>query len=202
MRSIPVATLFVATLALAALLAGCATPPATEVTRFHLGQPIPSDTIVLVPAPGGDANSLEFRSQAAIVARDLDTVGLHPASGGSTGYVGTLRIEQSTRIGPPKASPFSIGIGGGTGGFGGGVGGGITVPVGAARTGDVRTNVLALQIRRRSDASMIWEGRAVQDIAADAPASALTAALPALSKALFSGFPGPSGATVKVKTAK
>ena len=202
MRSIPVATLAVATLALAALLAGCATPPATEVTRFHLGQPIPSDTIVLVPAPGGDANSLEFRSQAAIVARDLDTVGLHPASGGSTGYVGTLRIEQSTRIGPPKASPFSIGIGGGTGGFGGGVGGGITVPVGAARTGDVRTNVLALQIRRRSDASMIWEGRAVQDIAADAPASALTAALPALSKALFSGFPGPSGATVKVKTAK
>ncbi len=191
-----------ATLALAALLASCATQPATEVTRFHLGQPIPSDTIALVPAPGGDANSLEFRSQAAIIARDLDAVGLHPATGGPTGYVGTLKIEQSTRIGAPKASPFSIGFGGGTGGYGGGVGGGITVPVGGARTGEVRTNFLSLQIRRRSDASMVWEGRAVQDIAADAPASALTAALPALSKALFSNFPGPSGETVKVKTTK
>jgi hypothetical protein len=193
MRSIRLASV-----ALGLAVAGCATQPATEVTRFHLGQPIPSDSIALVPVPGGDANSLEFRSQAAVVARDLDAVGLHPATDARSGYVGTLKIEQSTRIGPPKASPFSIGIGGGTGGFGGGV----SVPVGAPRTGEVRTNFLSLQIRRRSDASMVWEGRAVQDIAADAPASALTAALPALSKALFSNFPGPSGETVKVKTTK
>jgi hypothetical protein len=49
---------------------------------------------------------------------------------------------------------------------------------------------------------MVWEGRAVQDVAADAPAAALNAALPVLSKALLSDFPGPSGQTVKVKSAK
>jgi hypothetical protein len=197
-RTGPLTGLRGASLALVVLLAGCATQPATEVTRFHLGQPIPSDSIALVPATGGDANSLEFRSQAAIVARDLDAVGLHPASGANSAYVGTLKVEQSTRVGPPKSAPFQIGIGGATGGFGAGV----SVPVGAPRTGEVRTNFLSLQIRRRSDASMVWEGRAVQDIAADAPASALNAALPALSKALFSGFPGPSGQTVKVKAGK
>ena len=191
-----------APLALALLVAGCVTPPVTEVTRFHLGQPIPSDTIVLVPSPGGDANSLEFRSQAAVVARDLDAVGLHPAADGNSGYIGTLKIEQMSRAGSPTSSPVRIGIGGATGSPGGRVGGGVSVPVGPARSDEVRTNFLGLQIRRRSDGSMVWEGRAVQDVAANAPAAALNAALPALSKALLSDFPGPSGQTVKVKSAK
>ena len=193
MRSIRLAAV-----ALGLALAGCATQPATEVTRFHLGQPIPSDSIALVPVPGGDANSLEFRSQAAIVARDLDAVGLHPATDARSGYVGTLKIEQSTRIGPPRSSPFQIGIGGGTGGFGGGV----SVPVGAPRTGEVRTNLLSLQIRRRSDASMVWEGRAVQDIAADAPGLGAHRRAAGAVEGAVQQFPGPSGETVKVKTTK
>ncbi|MFZ4110781.1 MAG: DUF4136 domain-containing protein [Polymorphobacter sp.] len=187
-----------APLALALLIAGCVTPPATEVTRFHLGQPIPSDTIILGPGPGMDANSLEFRSQAAVVARALDAVGLHPAADGNSGYIGTLRVEQSSHAGLPPSSPFRIGIGAAAGG----VGGSVSLPVGATRSGEVRSNFLGLQIRRRSDGSMVWEGRAVQDIAADSPASALNVALPALSKALFSDFPGPSGQTVKVKSDK
>jgi len=188
----------VATLAVACFIAGCATPPMTEVTRFHLGQPIPSDSIVLLPAADRDGTSLEFRSQAAIVARDLDAVGLHPATDDRSGYIGTLTIEQSTRIGPPKSSPFQIGFGGLTGP----VGGGVTVPIGGKRASEVRTNLLSLQIRRRSDRSIVWEGRAVQEIAADAPASALNSALPGLSKALLDNFPGTSGQTVKVKVAK
>lgn len=188
----------VATLAVACFIAGCATPSMTEVTRFHLGQPIPSDSIALLPAAGRDGTSLEFRSQAAIVARDLDAVGLHPPTGDKSGYIGTLTIEQSTRIGPPKSSPFQIGFGGSTGP----VGGGVSVPIGGSRASEVRTNLLSLQIRRRSDRSMVWEGRAVQDIAADAPASALNSALPGLSKALLGDFPGPSGQTIKVKAGK
>ncbi|MFZ4688469.1 MAG: DUF4136 domain-containing protein [Polymorphobacter sp.] len=190
-----------AALPLAAVLAlaGCMSNSGTEVTRFHLGQPIPSDAIALVPGPGADAKSLEFRRYAAIVAADLDRAGLHPAGDdGRSAYVGVLNAQQTVRQGAPKASPFSIGFGGGSGGFGGGV----SVPVGTARTGDVRINLLALQIRRRSDQSMVWEGRAVQEIAADAPASALPAALPELSRALLSGFPGPNGQTVKVKPGK
>jgi hypothetical protein len=190
-------------LATALALAGCATTPGTEVTRFHLGQPIPSDSIQLAPAVDLDAKGLEFRSYAAVVARDLDAVGLHPAENdGRSAYVGVLKVEQTSRAGAPRQSPFSIGIGGGTGGFGGGFGGGVTLPVGKARTSVVSVNMLSLQIRRRSDNTMIWEGRSVQEIAADAPASALPAALPALSRALLSDFPGANGQTVIVKASK
>lgn len=188
-----------AALATALAIAGCATSPGTEVTRFHLGQPIPSDTIQLVPSNGMDARSLEFRTYAAAVANDLNAVGLHPADNdGRSAYIGVLKIEQTSREAGPRRSPFSIGIGGGSGG----IGGAVSMPVGKARANEVRVNSLSLQIRRRSDNTMVWEGRAVQEIAADAPASALPAAVPGLSKALLTGFPGPNGQTVKVKAVK
>jgi hypothetical protein len=204
MRRLAKQVLMASMASMAALaLAGCATTPATEVTRFHLGQPIPSDSIQLEPATGMDANSLEFRSYAAAVATDLDAVGLHRAAdNGRSAYIGILKVEQTTHETGPRHSPFTIGIGGSTGGYGGGVGGGISVPVGKPSASAVRVNMLSLQIRRRSDSTMVWEGRAVHEIAADAPASALPSAVPALSKALLTGFPGPNGQTVKVKTTK
>ncbi len=197
-------TAWLAPLGATLLLAGCATtPPMAEVTRFSLGTPIPSDAIALVPPPGTEAGSLEFRTHAAVVARELDAVGLHPVGAdGRSAYVGVLNVLQTTRLGPPKRSPFSIGIGGGTGGGGGGIGGGVSFPVGKAPTAEIRVNMIDLQIRRRSDSSMIWEGKAVQEIAADAPQAALTAAVPALAKAMLTGFPGKNGESFKVKTAQ
>ncbi len=200
-------------LASALVLGACATTPGTEVTRFHLGQPIPSDAIQLVPAPGMTAQGadpgmaaqgLEFRSHAAAVAADLNAIGLRPAENdGQSAYIGVLTVEQTSYAGAPRQSPFSIGIGGFGGSFGGGggvgVGGGVTMPIGKAPSNEVRVNMLSLQIRRRSDNHMLWEGRAVQQIAADAPASALPAAVPALSRALLTGFPGANGQTVIVK---
>ena len=189
-------------------LAGCTTPPTAEVTRFNIGQPIPSDTIALTPGPGQDGNSLEFRSHAAIVAQGLDGVGLHPAPVGDAraAYVGVLTVAQTTRDGPPRDSGFRIGIGGGSysggGGSGGGIGGGVSMPVGGSRANTIRVNTVALQIRRRSDSTMVWEGRVVQEVAADAPSSSLTEALPVLTKALLTGFPGKNGETFKVKTGK
>ena len=191
-------------LALAATLAvaGCASNPGIEVTRFHLGQPIPSDTIELQPGPGGDANGLEFRSQAAIVAADLNNVGLHPAEGrGTSGYIGILNVGQSSQVGPPRQSPFSVGIGGFTGGSNGGIGGSVQVPIGNARSSVVLTNMLALQIRRRSENTMVWEGRAIEQAPSGSGAT-LTAAVPRLSRALLKDFPGPSGQTVRVKPAQ
>ena len=194
-------------------LAACTTTPSAEVTRFHLSQPTPSDTIRVVPAPEqvepGAAIPLEFRSYAAIVARDLAAHGFRPVDSGPSAYVAMVRIEQTTRTGIPRQSPFSIGIGGGTGGGGfgggvgggggGGVGGGITLPVGRARNADVRVNELAVQIRRQSDNTAFWEGRAVAQIGAGDAGASLTAAVPKLSRALFAGFPGISGQTVTVR---
>lgn len=198
----------VAPLAAAVLLAGCTTgTPMAEVTRFNIGTPIPSDSIAIEPGVGIDGRSLEFRNQAAVVGRDLDAVGLHPVGAdGRSAYVGVLTVGQMERQGPPRRSPFSIGIGGSSysGGYhgGGGVGGGVSFPLGKAGTSTVRVNMVGLQIRRRSDSSMIWEGKAVQEIAADAPEASLTNAVPALSKALLTGFPGRNGETIRVKTTK
>ena len=185
-------------------LAGCTTAPTAEVTRFNIGQPIPSDAIALTPGPGQDGNSLEFRSQVAVVAQALDGVGLHPAAAGDprAAYVGVLTVAQTSREGPPRDSGFRIGIGGGSYSGGGGVGGGVSMPVGGSRTSTIRVNMVALQIRRRSDSTMVWEGRAVQEIAADAPASSLMDALPILARAMLGGFPGKNGETFKVKTGK
>jgi hypothetical protein len=186
-------------LAAALAVAGCASNPGIEVTRFHLGQPIPSDTIELQPGPGGDPAGLEFRSQAAIVAADLDRHGLHPAERrGSSGYIGILNVSQSSQVGPPRQSPFSVGIGGFTGGSNVGIGGSVQVPVGNARSNVVLTNMLALQIRRRSENTMIWEGRAIEQAPSGSQAT-LTAAVPRLSAALLKEFPGLSGQTVRVK---
>ena len=189
-------------LAAAFALAACSTTPTAEVTRFHLGQPMPSDTIRVIPAAGsGPADaplSLEFRTFAGIVAQDLARHGFRPVETGPTAYVAVLDVRQTTQAGIPKASPFQIGIGAGSFGGNVGVGGSVNVPVGAPRNTDVRVNALDVRIRRQSDNTAIWEGRAVQQIAASAQGSTLPAAVPALSGALFKEFPGISGRTVIV----
>nr|WP_310524920.1 DUF4136 domain-containing protein [Polymorphobacter sp.] len=184
------------------VLAGCTTTsaPVTEVTRFHLGQPIPSDAITVVGGPGMNGASLEFRTYAGTMETALADAGFRPAANdGRTAYLGVLSITQESRAGVPKPSPFRIGIGGSTGGYSGGVGGGVSVPVGGTRTGDVRINTVSLQIKRRSDNSMVWEGKAVREVPADAAGASLGAAVPELTKALLANFPGVSGQTVKVK---
>ena len=184
-------------------LAACTTSPSAEVTRFHLGQPTPSDTIRVVPAPElvppGTATPLEFRSYAATVARDLAAHGFRPVDSGPSAYLAVLSVQQTTRAGIPRQSPFSIGIGGGTGAGNVGVCGGISLPIGSPRNTDLRVNVLAVRIRRQSDDTAFWEGRAVQQIAANDAGSSLSAAVPGLSGALFREFPGVSGQTVIVK---
>ena len=61
--------------------------------------------------------------------------------------------------------------------------------------GSVATE-LAVRIQRRSDASGIWEGRAVAESRADADRAAL---LDRLASALFRDFPGESGRTISVR---
>ncbi len=199
MQKAPFLALAAATLA----LAGCTTTPTAEVTRFHLGGPMPSDTIRIVastdPAPPGTAVPIEFLSYASVVANDLARHGFRPIETGRPAYLAILNVQQTTRAGIAQPSPFRIGIGGGTSSGNVGIGGGINVPIGSPRNTDLRVNVLSVRIRRESDNTAVWEGRAVQEIPASAQGSSLTAAVPALSGALFGEFPGESGRTVIVK---
>lgn len=181
-------------------LAGCATGSSDiEVTRFHLGVPIPKDRIAVVAAPGTDAQSLEFRTYADAVARELAAAGFAP--GTPNAYRGVLKVEQTSYEGPPKSSGLSIGLGGFTGGNVG-VGGSVAVPVGGNRPNTMRATRLSLAIVRESDNSQIWEGRAEQALSANSPAAGGGAPVPALARALLKDFPGTSGQTVKVKPGK
>jgi hypothetical protein len=180
-------------------LAGCATNSGIDVTRFHLNQPIPRDSIELQPPPGVDANGLEFRNHAAVVAADLARQGFpQPQRPGISGYIGVLRVEQTSQFRQGNGSRATVGIGGATGGSNFRVGGNMQVPVGGGGGNMVMVNSLALQMRRRSESTTVWEGRAVEQVQGNAQGT-LTAAVPRLSAALFQNFPGPSGQTVRVQ---
>ncbi len=183
----------------ALVLSACATgPQGAEVTRFHLGQPIARSTVVLEAAASGQPFSLEYRAYADAVAHELSAQNFVPVSSDPTSaYIGTISVTQTMQPGPRRGG-FSIGIGGGSFGRGGGVGGGVSVPVSGGRPSDIRTTTLGLQLKRRSDGTVIWEGHASQ--AAQGPDGDLTRAVPVLAHALLAGFPGPAGQTVRVNT--
>jgi hypothetical protein len=178
-----------------------------DVTRFHLlARPAPTvagASIMVEPAPppGPDAPAaapaLQFGALAAMAATELGRAGFKPpASGASADYIARIALNGSSEQ-VTRRSPISIGIGGGRGGWNGGVSGGVAFPLGGG-TRTVTTAMMSMQIRRASDNSAVWEGRA----SATAPTADPYSAAPALLKALLGGFPGPSGQslTVKVKT--
>ncbi len=189
----PFPTRLLPALAAIALVAGCATQPTAEITRFSLGQPIPRDTIALEPQAAADAGSLAFGALAAAITPEFAAIGFAPAPPASAAYIGVIGIAETVRTAAPGGASLSVG------GGSGGVGGGVTVPVGGNRAGEIRQTVLSIRIRRRSDSTTVWEGRAVQDRPANA-ATGITTIAPALARALFADFPGANGATVKVKT--
>lgn len=180
-------------------LAACTTSnPGTEVKRFHLSQPIARSTIQLVPAPG-QPSGLEFRTYADAVGRELAAQSFVPTdSDPNAAYVGIINIRQQARPAPRRGG-LSIGIGGGSFGRGGGVGGGVSFPVGQSRPGDVVTTSLSLQIKRRADSSMIWEGTATSAGDSREGGGDLNRQIPELARALLAGFPGAPGQTVLVK---
>lgn len=189
-----------ATIAMLGLVTACATPgqQGTEVTRFHLDQPIAGQPFTVEPAEGGDPNSLEFRTYADIVAAQLARLNFTRAEDlGAAEMVAVVDIVRGSRIEAAQRPPFSIGIGGGS--FGGGVGGGLGVStgLGGSRGGEVMVTRLDVALKRRSDGSNVWEGSAMRT---DDPEMADPAATVArLADALFQDFPGESGRTIIVE---
>lgn len=186
----------------AALMAtACATNDrfAADVTRFHLNQPVARGAVFVTPLNPVDAQSLEFRTYSAAVADQLRAIGFTPVqSGAQAEMIAVIDYGQTTRQGLAERSPISIGIGGGTFGRHLGVGLGTTFGVGKGRSNDVAINMLALQLKRRSDQSVVWEGRAISEARAGSANASLGTAIPLLARALLTGYPGPSGRTVRV----
>lgn len=186
-------------LAFTTLVAACTTavPPA-QVTRFHLNQPFARGAITLRPLDAAKADTLEFRSQAAAVSGELTRLGFNVVPVlDKAEQIATIDVARGVRPSAlPARSPVTIGIGGGSFGGNVGIGIGTSFGVGKKRSNDVAVTTLSVQIKRASDESVVWEGRAQgKSDSAVSPDDEVRR----LASALFRDFPGPSGKTVEVK---
>jgi hypothetical protein len=181
-------------------LSACSTTSGgpVQVTRFHLDQPIAPGAIAVetgpaigaASAPGSPTapDSLELSTYNNIVAGELTRIGFTAAPNPAAAeLIATVSVDRGSRPDMrPHGAAVSFGIGGASfgrrSGFGGGVG--TTAPV---------------QIKRRSEGTVIWEGRAVTEAPGQSPESQPQPAVAKLAHALFAGFPGQSGRTITVK---
>ena len=188
-------------LLMAASLAACTTGaggPAADVTRFHLGQPVARAQIAVEPADPAEAGSIAYRGYTAAVARQLTRLGWTVvASPANSEQIATVHVEQATRETLRQRSPVSVGIGGSTGGWGSGVGAGVSFGLGGGPREIVGT-LLQVRIKRRSDGTVFWEGRATSEARANRPEGQPNVAVEKLADALFRDFPGESGRTIRV----
>lgn len=182
-------------------LGACASnAPRTEVTRFHLGQPLAPAQVAVEPLPNqlGAARSLEFQSYAAAVGAELARLGYRVAPGvPNSELVASIGVARGTRESIQR-SPLSIGLGGGSFGGSTGVGGGVSFPIGGGPR-NLMVTELVVQLKRRSEGSVVWEGRAQTVAREGTPYADPAQAVARLARALFADFPGESGRTIEVK---
>jgi hypothetical protein len=212
---------FAAPLALLSLGA-CAAPFQAKVSRFQ-SLPVPQgQSFAVVAAEPGLNNSLEFRTYAAMVAARLGQVGYAPASSTANADL-VVTLDYGVDKGREKLRQTGFGsYGFGYGGYRSGWGsfgyGGFGRPYyGFGRRAylsgfydpflfddfnevesyTVYNSELDMKIERRSTRERIFEGKA-QAMSID---NDLTTLVPNLIAAMFTGFPGNSGETVKITVA-
>ena len=163
-------------------LTGCASQnPESRVTRFHLGQPIAPGELAVEPRDPTLSKDLEFQAYARIVQAEFSRLGFGAAPDLTRSeLVAVTEVSRSYR--PTGQSSGSI-----------------SFPIGKQREKmDVLTR-LSVQLKRRSDSTVIWEGRA-ESVARDgSPNAHPEAAVARLAQAMFQGFPGRSGEIITVK---
>lgn len=191
--------------AAALALSACVAPVGpVEVTRFHapditrLGR----GTIAVEPAQG-QADSLEFRTYAGSVARELTKLGYTEVLPGQapSAQVALLTLERQTFKPQRERGPVSVGVGGATGGYGSGVGLGLGFDLSGPPKDQIGTRMF-VAIRERAapaTATALWEGRAEFVVRADSPLAQAPLGSAKMTEALFKGFPGQSGETIQVK---
>lgn len=190
-------------LAVASTLAsGCTTTgrggAPVDVTRYHLSQPIPAGTVAVQPLATGTAGP-EYRMYADAVAAQMAQMGFAAAPASATAdYLATVGFSRTDRGFVRTPPPVTIGLGAGTGGGGVGIGGGGSIGIGS-KTRAVYGNELSVQLRRRGDNTVIWEGRAVADSIEGQAGVQPADSANRMAAALFRGFPGQSGITITVK---
>jgi hypothetical protein len=184
-----------APLLMAAALAACASGgpkrapagPGVDVARFHLGEPVARAQIAVEPFDKADANRPEFPAYAAAVGRQLTRLGwtVVPTTTGSE-QIALIDLEQGSREAIAALSAARIGRG-------------VSAAAPAGTSANVTASLLEVAIRRRSDGTVFWEGRAVDEAPTGSSGAARIAVVDRLAEALFRDFPGESGRTIRVR---
>jgi hypothetical protein len=191
----------------AALFAGgCTTTTRNapvDVTRYHIGTLTERTTVSIEPMTGAAQISPEFQMYADAVGTELERLGfVQSRSDMASGYIAAVSFTRVSRGAYREPPPVSIGLGGGSISGGRrsavGVGGGLSFGIGG-KTREVYGSELSVQLRRRSDNTTVWEGRALTESVSGKPGSDPREHATRLAYALFKGFPGESGVTTTVK---
>jgi hypothetical protein len=198
-------------LALFLLLGACTTPIIqSDVTRFNALGNTQSLGFTIVPDQG-QVSSLEFQDYATLVANALSAQGWRPvAPGGPADSVVSLHWG----LGPPETvvwqSPSAVyggmgsngsyggmSYGGWPGWYNGHVGYGFYDPFPYWETSSITTypKWLSVRISEKNSNRVLFEGRAV----AEGTRREIAPVMPYLVQALFTGFPGTNGSTVRVE---
>lgn len=187
-----------------ALLIGMAVPAQAapvEVTRFHTPETVAllgKGAVFVTGAPGTDPQSLQAAPWIEAVARELGTQGWGFATSGAADRVVEVSLDQQTQHFRRERGPVSVGVGGATGGWNSGVGLGLGFNLGGGPKDMVFTRLVVV-IRDRVSGRALWEGRAESAEKAGAASGRTEALSRRMARALFQGFPGRSGDTIKVK---
>jgi len=191
MKTLPIAG---GALILAATLGACSSTGSRDsarqsgmvVARSHLGQPVARTQIAIEAFDAADRNRPEFASYAAAVGRQLTRLGWTVVPAGGTEQVALIDVEQGSREAITALSAARIGRG---------------IAPGAAEgsSAGVIATLLEVAIRRRSDGSVFWEGRAVGEARTGSADASRMTAVDKLADALFRDFPGESGRTIRVR---
>lgn len=197
-------------------LTGCATALNTRVTRYQ-AMPAPQGQSFIIVPDGGMARNggLEFQRYASIVAQQLAARGYSPASSMQSANM-VVQLGYGVDHGQVHyvSDPFYPGYGWGGFGFGsywgrnrfyyprfGGWGGGFAYGwndpfwYGGGIDSYVEYHSeLDLHIRQAGTNAPLFDGRAQ----ARSETSRLDRVVPSLIEAMFAGFPGRSGETIKI----
>jgi len=195
-------------LALAIGLSACATPFKADVSRFAVPLPAPQgQSFAVVPEDPKLAGGLEFATYANSVAAEMQELGYVRAATPESADL-LVRFDYRVDGGRERVRTDLNGAGFGPGwgrfgGWGGGFGAwgfGFNDPFFGGpdvRSYTIYTSGIDLKIDRAADGQRLFEGKAE----AVSRSNRLPRLVPNLVDAMFTGFPGNSGETVRISVA-
>ncbi len=182
-------------ISLALMAASCATQVPVDVTHFTQSNAAIAGHSFTVYAEPTQSGSLEFQHYAGLVGGALQQHGLAAAPvNGVPDYVVQIRYASGGSHTEVYSDPLNTWGYYGRHGYGYGYGPGAGVTSTTLYPQTLEVDILDGAAWRAGRREMVFQGRAV----GDSQVNDLNAAMPALVQALFTNFPGNSGATERV----